>query len=109
MKILILDPHGDDWLWCAGEIKRCIDSGDEVYYIRFGMTQNSIKKVLNEIKSSLKRIGIKNYDSYNFPIRKYNSHRQEILEILVSYRNKLIPDIVYTPSTHDIHQDHKII
>jgi len=109
MIILILDPHGDDWLWCAGEIKKRIDSGDMIYYVRFGLSKDPAFDIISEVSNSLKEIGINNIDSYDFPIRNFCNHRQEILDILISYRNELKPDIVYTPSRSDVHQDHKVI
>ena len=36
-------------------------------------------------------------------------YRQEILEHLVSVRNRLNPDLVIGPSVNDVHQDHQVI
>ena len=35
--------------------------------------------------------------------------RQEILETLLRINKDFKPDIVFVPSTHDIHQDHQVI
>ena len=42
-------------------------------------------------------------------MRDFPSHRQNILDDLIKIRDKIKPDIVFTPSSDDIHQDHKTI
>ena len=64
-----------------------------------------------KLRTLLKKLGIKqsNLIIHDFPIRKLNFHRQEILEILVSLRNGCDYDLVLTPSSTDVHQDHQTV
>ena len=42
-------------------------------------------------------------------MRHFPEHRQEILEILVSLKKQIEPDVVLLPSSYDFHQDHQLI
>ena len=45
----------------------------------------------------------------DFPVRRFNEHRQEILDTMIRFNRDLQPDMVFIPSAHDIHQDHSTI
>jgi LmbE family N-acetylglucosaminyl deacetylase len=45
----------------------------------------------------------------DYPVRNFPRHRQEILDDLIALRDRLKPDLVLLPSTHDIHQDHQVL
>lgn len=45
----------------------------------------------------------------DYPVRRFDSHRQDILEILVKARKEFEPDVVFCPASSDIHQDHEVI
>ncbi len=40
-------------------------------------------------------------------MREFPKFRQEILDALIRLRKKIQPDMVFTPSRYDTHQDHK--
>lgn len=115
MKILILDAHGDDWLWAGGTINKCIESGDTVMYMGFSQCGASlqgdftVEDYLKETIDSLKMIGITIIQIFDYPVRRFNEYRQAILDKLIQCRNTYKPDVVYTPSTYDVHQDHAVI
>jgi LmbE family N-acetylglucosaminyl deacetylase len=46
---------------------------------------------------------------FDFAVRTFNFHRQEILEEIIKLKNDIKPDLVFIPSINDIHQDHFII
>ena len=46
---------------------------------------------------------------YNYDVRTFNFHRQEILDDLIKLRSSINPDLVLMPSVNDIHQDHNTI
>lgn len=117
-KILVLAPHVDDGeLGCGGTIARFISEGKEVYYMTFSTAQASVrpefpKNILEkEVKEATKMLGIppEKLIVYNYPVRDFLSHRQEILENLVKANKEIDPDLVLTPSFDDIHQDHQVI
>ena len=45
----------------------------------------------------------------DFPVRKFNQYRQEILEKLIELELKYKPSFIYLPSKFDTHQDHHVI
>ena len=51
----------------------------------------------------------KNVHIHNYEVRTFSYHRQDILEDLYRIRKDLQPDLVFLPSTHDLHQDHEVI
>jgi N-acetylglucosamine malate deacetylase 1 len=115
---LILAPHGDDGeLGSGGSIARLIEEGVEIFYMCFSMCEESIpdgfpKNALEiEVKRATKSLGINpnNLILNHYPVRKLNEHRQEILEQLVKFREKVSPDIIFMPSSFSLHQDHKVI
>lgn len=117
-KVFVLAPHTDDGeLGAGGLIAKLIESGAEVYYFAFSTAEESIpdnmpKDILKiEVKKATKELGIKeeNVIIYKYEVRKLNYVRQEILENLISYKNKIFPDLVLMPSLYDIHQDHSTV
>lgn len=116
--VLILAPHTDDGeLGLGGTIAKLVEQNVDVYYAAFSTAVESVpngfpKDILKtEVKAATKKLGIKeeNLFIYNYQVRKLNYVRQEILENLVELRRTINPDLIFTPSLHDIHQDHTTI
>jgi N-acetylglucosamine malate deacetylase 1 len=116
-KILILAPHTDDGeLGCGGSISRFLKEGKEIYYAAFsapklykkGFEKDALK---HEFKNACSVLGLKskNIFLFDFEVRVFDSKRQEILDKIISLRDKINPDIVFTPSKFDVHQDHIVI
>jgi LmbE family N-acetylglucosaminyl deacetylase len=117
-RILVLAPHTDDGeLGCGGAIAKSIELGCEVFYAAFSTADDSVpahfpKNQLEiEVREATSILGIKpeNLIVYNYQVRKLNYVRQEILEELMRLRPKIRPDVVFLPSSKDIHQDHLTI
>lgn len=117
-KILILAPHTDDGeLGCGGTIARLIEEGNEVYYVAFSICEESVPEgfpkdaLEKEVKKATASLGIKseNLFLFKYPVRKFNSFRQDILEDVVKLRQKLKPDVIFMPCSNALHQDHKTI
>jgi len=113
-KILIISPHTDDGeLGCGGSIAKFIEEGDEVEYVAISCCEKSIppeypRDILSrEVKKATRTLGIENPVLFSFEVREFPRFRQEILDALIRLRNKIQPDIVFTPSRYDTHQDHK--
>jgi len=115
--ILVLAPHTDDGeLGAGGTISKLIRSNSKVTYMAFSTAEESVpegfpKDILKtEVKAATGKLGIANENLIilNFPVRKLNYHRQEILEELIKVR-KYNFDIVFVPCLNDIHQDHTTI
>ena len=114
-KVLVLAPHTDDGeLGCGATIARFIDEGAEVYYAAFSTAAASVppqfpsNQLEIEVRNATAKLGIpeRNLFVYNYEVRKLNYVRQEILEELVRLRSEVEPDLVFMPSSKDIHQDH---
>lgn len=116
--VFVLAPHTDDGeLGAGGAISKLTQSGANVYYFAFSTAEQSVpegfpKDILKtEVLRATAKLGIpnKNVIIFNYEVRKLNYARQEILESLIEYRQKIKPDLVLMPSLHDIHQDHSTI
>jgi LmbE family N-acetylglucosaminyl deacetylase len=116
--ILILSPHTDDAeLGCGGTIKLLLEQGNEVHVAAFSACRHSVLAgfpedvLVQEIKASTRELGIpaENLYLFDYDVRTFNFHRQEILDDILNLRNKIKPDVVFVPSVNDIHQDHYTI
>lgn len=117
-KILVLAPHTDDGEFgCGGSIAKLSGKGSEIYYVAFSSCRASVPEgfpndvLVREVKAATEILGIspQNLHILDFPVRRFNHHRQEILEELVKLRGELNPDIVFMPSVNDLHQDHHVV
>ena len=116
--VLVLAPHPDDAEFgCGGTINRLCKEGKAVHVATFSPCVKSIPKgfpkdvLSTELSESMTILGVdqdKVY-CYDFPVRDFPAHRQEILENLVSLRSKVSPDLVFVPASFDFHQDHQVI
>ena len=113
-KILIISPHTDDGeLGCGGAIARFIEEGDEVSYAALSCCEKSVPPeyppdiLSHEVKKATRILGIKKPVLFGFDVREFPRWRQEILDTLIHLRKDLQPDMVFTPSSYDTHQDHK--
>ena len=116
--VLILAPHTDDGeLGCGATIARFTAEGKQVHYAAFSLCEASLPPNLpsdtleKECRKATSHLGIDPSRLYffNFPVRQFPAHRQEILEKLVSLNKNLKPELVLVPSANDRHQDHQVI
>lgn len=114
----MLAPHTDDGeLGCGGTISYLVGSGIEVHYAAFSACEQSVLKefpkdiLITEVKEATKTLGLLdiNVHLYKYNVRTFNYYRQDILEDLISLREKIKPELVFMPSLNDIHQDHATI
>lgn len=117
-KILVLGAHPDDGEFgCGGTMTRYIEEGMDVFYAIFSLCEDSVPKgfhkeiLAEEAKESAKILGLRpqNLFIYRFKVRTFPKYRQEILEELVTLRNRLKPDLIFLPSDNDLHQDHQTL
>lgn len=114
-KILIISAHADDMeIGCGSTVYKLIKEGKEVYQVILSFnlkgsseqfTQSDIER---EVYSSAKVLGLKKENIFfeNFENRVFPEHRQEILDTLWKYRRQINPDVVFTMTLDDMHQDH---
>lgn len=117
-RVLILAPHPDDAEFgLGGTISKLRERGKEIFVIVFSLCEEStpanfeVGAIEKEMYISLAHLDIpkENTIVFNFPVRNFPTHRQEILEKIIVERNRIQPDLVFIPSSSDIHQDHKVI
>ena len=100
--ILVLAPHPDDGEFgCGGSIHKLHENKAIIHYAAFSPCIASIPKEKNkqilfdELSKATSHLGInnKNIHKYDFPVRKFSEHRQEILEELIKLKNNLNPEV----------------
>lgn len=108
MNILALGAHLDDVESGAGAtLAKMADRGDKITYVGYSWCDN--KELSSECQRAIQILGFSDLNIYNYQVRRFNEARQEILDNMISLRDKINPDIVFTHSSYDTHQDHKVI
>ncbi len=114
-RILVISPHTDDGeLGCGGSIARFTYEGYDVKYVALSCCEDSVPKeyprdiLRTEVKAATKKLGIDDPILLEFEVRKFPQYRQQILDALIALKKELKPITVFTPSSFDTHQDHKV-
>ncbi len=116
--ILVLAPHTDDGeLGCGATISKMVRNGADVHYVAFSSCKDSLPPgaepdcLIKEMHAATAVLGIPphNVECIDFQVRHFEDHRQEILDSMIQLNKKIHPDLVLSPSVHDIHQDHLTI
>jgi LmbE family N-acetylglucosaminyl deacetylase len=107
-RALVLAPHTDDAEFgCGGTIAKLRKSGEwQVRVVAF--TSCGDKRLNKEFAQSMNHLGVIERMVLDFPVRLFNSLRQEILDQMVLMA-AWEPHVVYTPNTDDVHQDHQVV
>ena len=117
-RILVLGAHTDDGeLGCGGSIAKFVEEGKEVFYVALSACEKSVPKeyppdiLKKEVEKATATLGIKrkNLMLFDFEVRDFPGNRQKILDTLLEIKRKVSPDLVFTPSSYDMHQDHKTV
>ena len=117
-RVLVLAPHTDDGeLGCGATLARLIGDGCQVMYVAFSISEESVSEELprdilaTEVARATSVLGIAREDLIveRWPVRHFPSHRQEILERMVTLNGEYDPDLVFMPSPNDTHQDHQVV
>jgi LmbE family N-acetylglucosaminyl deacetylase len=117
-KILVLAPHTDDGeLGCGGTLAKFAAEGKEIYYAAFSICSKSLPPGLapdtlkHECLNATGILGLQkpNITFLDFEVREFPDHRQDILEEIVRLNKRISPDLVFIPSSTDVHQDHGVI
>jgi len=117
-KVLVLAPHTDDGEFgCGGLISRLLREGCEVIYVAFSDCKESVPSgyeldiLGREMMEATATLGItsKNVRLLDYRVRYFTEERQRVLEDLVKLGKEFQVDLVLTPCTMDVHQDHSTI
>ncbi len=117
--ILFIAPHTDDVeLGCGATMARFIEEGAEIHIAAFSTAEESLpdgaepgtlKSEFMNAACGVLSLPLDRLYIYDYPVRRLSYHRQEVLEDLIKLRSKIKPDIVFTPSGNDLHQDHQVL
>lgn len=113
--ILALSPHTDDIEFgCGGSLIKWKEEGHEIHVVAFSACEQSLLDGWNkdstkkEFQNSMDKLGA-TYEILDYPVRRFDEHRQDILEDIVRIQKELKPTITLIPSLQDYHQDHYLI
>jgi N-acetylglucosamine malate deacetylase 1 len=107
-KVVVLSPHTDDGeLGAGGTIAKLTEKNISVDMIAFSWCdeENNIKAV----KKAADILSINKLEILEFKRRIFPRQRQDILQVLYDYNKDQKPDLVLTPTTTDLHQDHSVV
>ena len=115
-RILFIGPHPDDVeLGCGATIARLVDSGlkDDIYYIVVSpaLEDPRNKNIISELYAAASVLGLNknNITILDFPRRILHEHRQKLRYRLIELVREIAPDIIFTTTLDDLHQDHAVI
>jgi LmbE family N-acetylglucosaminyl deacetylase len=113
-RLLVLAPHVDDELNCAGTIARVTAAGGTALIFACSPAYLSVpadcagKDIVGEFHRSC---GILRAEGRvgEWTVRRLGDARQEILEAFVLLARSVEPTLVLCPSSTDGHQDHRVV
>ena len=109
-KVLFIGAHPDDIELGAGAFIHNILPICDVTCVTLSDNQKNplLQNVLSEHYKSMEVLGVprENVIVEKFETRLMPEHRQEILEYFLKLRKEIQPDIIFTHTEKDIHQDH---
>lgn len=105
-KYLFIGCHTDDIeLCCGGTLARMIDYGHECTVLVLSHEYNGVS-LMGEFLDSMKGLKPDFITIKDFPSRHFFEYRQQILDLLVTFKDY---DFVFTHSCADFHQDHSVV
>ena len=108
-RALVLSPHPDDAeLGCGGTIAKLIEEGWDVHVIYFSAVEDRYSTLVEEAQESSDFMGF-SCEILDFTTRFFPKDRQKILQKLCDCSKLQYYDVVFTPVTTDIHQDHNTV
>lgn len=109
-RVLFLGAHPDDIEIGCGALIHNIVNKTEILCVTLSDNQKNpdLKKVKNEHLESMKVLGVPEEKVVfgPFETRVFPDSRQNILEYFLKLRKEFKPDLIFTHSKQDVHQDH---
>jgi len=111
--ICCIGAHPDDIELGCGALIADIADQTRVICVTFSDNQKNpkLKNLVKEHRNSMDILGVKpeNAILHDFTTRRFQSFRQEILEVMIELKMQYHPEVVLVHTAKDIHQDHKTI
>jgi LmbE family N-acetylglucosaminyl deacetylase len=111
-RILAIGAHPDDIEIAAGAtLAKMRDSGNYVFglILTYGTEGGNAARRLLEARKGAEFLGLDDYKVHEFPDTRLFENSNEVLQVIEATINQIKPDIIYTHSAHDIHQDHQVV
>jgi N-acetylglucosamine malate deacetylase 1 len=118
-RALVLAPHTDDAeLGAGGLLSRLTEQGADITYVAFSLCEESLKPeypkdtLKHEMFNAVRRLNVEadRVQVVGVKVREFENARQHILQYLIDLKKHTQRfDVILTPSTHDIHQDHIVV
>ena len=112
-RVLFLGAHPDDIELGCGALLHHIANRTDVLCVTLSDNQKnpSLKNVVKELYESIAVLGVprEKVIVQEFITRQFPDMRQEILEYMLELRREFKPEIVFTHTRQDIHQDHNVV
>lgn len=109
-RVLFLGAHPDDIEIGCGALIHHIAQKTEILCVTLSDNQKNpdLQKVKGEHLQSMQVLGMPEEKVIfgNFTTRVFQQSRQEILEYFLKLRKDFKPDLIFTHSKQDVHQDH---
>lgn len=109
-RVLFLGAHPDDIEIGCGALIHHIAQKTEVLCVTLSDNQKNpdLQNVKNEHVKSMKVLGVSEEKVVfgKFTTRVFQQSRQDILEYFLKLRKDFKPDLIFTHSKQDVHQDH---
>ncbi|MBM3124493.1 MAG: hypothetical protein FJZ87_05385 [Chloroflexi bacterium] len=109
-KVLFLGAHPDDIELGCGALLHQIAGGTDILCVTLSDNQKNpdLKDIVTEHLRSMEILGIQKDKIIfgPFTTRVFPGARQEILEYFLKLRADFHPDLIFTHTIHDVHQDH---
>lgn len=117
VKYLALAPHPDDVeLGCIAALQSMIRKEDEILYVVMSKCldiprNKNILSEIQEVTEKLEEIFPCKFSHkiYDFSNRRLFEEHMEIRAVLEIIRDEYKPDVVFTTSLQDLHQDHRYL
>lgn len=112
-RIFFIGAHPDDIELGCGALISHIAGKAELFCITLSDNQKNplLQKLVSEHHQSMQTLGIDSEHVIlkDFTTRRFQHERQEILEFLFELNKKYQPDMVFTHTKADLHQDHSTV
>lgn len=108
--VLAVWPHPDDIeLWCFGTMCKYADEGYDVHFLvlSHGEGGTDVGDRIWEASESASLLKCQLHVE-NLPDRSMSEGTQTI-QVLEKHISEIKPDIIFIPSGHDVHQDHRAV
>jgi N-acetylglucosamine malate deacetylase 1 len=112
-RICFIGAHPDDIELGCGALIAQLNNRAEIRCLTLSDNQKNpaLGNLVGEHYKSMTALGVpvKNVELDQFETRRFQEYRQEILERIIRLNHEFKPDLVFTHTRADLHQDHKTV